>query len=74
MSIPTIGMKNPAAVIRDVKARLPEIKSLTVVVIYDDDSSDVFASQDPCEIERSAIVLMRTAIDFQGEGDFNEVS
>jgi hypothetical protein len=59
--IPKIGRKNPSAVIRDVGEELPKLRTLVCVGIYEDDSADVWASDNPSEIERAAIILMSVA-------------
>lgn len=62
-----IGIKNPAAVIRDISENLETLRSLTVVGIHEDDSVSVWKSETPDEIERASVVLLRFAMEAQGE-------
>lgn len=64
--IPKIGKKNPSAVIRDVTEKLPSLRTLVAVGIHEDESTSVWMSDNPDEIERAAIVLLRFATDAQG--------
>lgn len=63
-----IGLKNPAAVIRDVSEKLPELRTVVVVGIWADNSSSVWASDTPREIERASVILSRIAMEEQGRG------
>lgn len=63
---PKIGLKNPAAVLRDVSEDISKFKTLVVVGIYEDDSASVWASETPDEIERASLVLLRFATEMQG--------
>lgn len=64
--IPKIGPKNPAAVLRDVSEKIPNLRSLVIVGVYKDGSADVWMSDEPAELERSAVLLMRVAQEEQG--------
>lgn len=67
--ITKIGPKNTAAVIRDVTEALPKLRTLVAVGIFEDNSASVWASEEPDEIERAAIVLQRFAFELQGPYD-----
>lgn len=58
--IPKIGQHNPAAVVRDLNEKIPTLKTLVAIGIYEDDSADIWSSE-PNEIEKCAIILQSYA-------------
>lgn len=69
MSIPKIGEKNPAAVLRDVSEHLSELKDLVVVGFYEDKSADTWSSEPYEHLDRAAIILLKQA--FNSEKDIS---
>ena len=64
--ISKIGIKNPAAVLRDVDENLGTLKTLVVVGIHNDDSCSVWKSETPDEIEKCSLILSRLAMESLG--------
>lgn len=65
--IPKIGALNPAAVIRDVSEKLPKLRSLVCVGVYEDSSADIWTSEPFTDLDRSAILLLKFVSDAQEE-------
>jgi len=52
-----VGKKTPTAVFVEIGDYLPELKSIVTIGIFKDNTVEIWASQTPEEIERSALIL-----------------